>query len=180
MCGEEAPSSLWCNVRVLSQFRLGDDGGVRYGNYVLGLVQLSPTHLHSCCGVVLGRYGDGFLHTCASWYEPWPSHATITPSPTAVFPANWAQITGPKLQNAAVVGSTGFTPRWGMAAAVIENRPESDEIVQSDAEKSKLFVMGGDDYLDRTGGGVVHNDVWFTTGHGMVRSTLPGCFVLSH
>lgn len=34
----------------------------------------------------------------------------------------------------------------------------------SEAEKSRIFVMGGDDHKIFGGGGMVHNDVWKTTG----------------
>ena len=38
--------------------------------------------------------------------------------------ANWAQVSGPKQQNAAAVPKTMFSPRYGMAAvALLENAP---------------------------------------------------------
>lgn len=39
-----------------------------------------------------------------------------------------------------------------------------DESLPAQTEPSRLFVVGGDDFDQHTGGGGYRNDVWYTTG----------------
>jgi len=77
---------------------------------------------------------------------------------------NWALPSGPLLSNAAIMTETRWSPRWGAATAVLLNPPANDEVRQTEADKSRIFFMGGDDHKITEGGGIMHNDVWTTTG----------------
>lgn len=66
--------------------------------------------------------------------------------------ANWAQISGVKLQNTVKQSSSLWTGRWGHASTVYTGLDGHDVLV----------VMGGDSYSSETGTGTLNNDVWIT------------------
>lgn len=86
---------------------------------------------------------------------------------------NWAQVSGTERQRIAVTPRTGWTKRWGAAVAVIENTPETEDEVIPENERSRIYVMGGDDYAFVPGGGSYRNDIWMTTGVNTVAVNSP-------
>jgi len=65
---------------------------------------------------------------------------------------NWAQVSGNRTQPVSVPQFNGWTQRWGHALAV-------------DESSGYLYLLGGDDFRgSHDGGGMMHNDVWRTSG----------------
>lgn len=65
--------------------------------------------------------------------------------------ANWAQVSGTKLQNVATQSTPGWTNRWGHAMTSY-HQGGSDILV----------VLGGDSYFADIGSGILMNDVWIS------------------
>jgi hypothetical protein len=102
--------------------------------------------------------------------------------------SNWAQVSGPKLQNNAQCERTPWEARWGLFSAVLQKqRPAaclgqvtptmnilSEEEIAAEKAKGQdagtsaddqlIMIMGGDDYNRYDGGGYFFNDVWTTPG----------------
>jgi hypothetical protein len=82
--------------------------------------------------------------------------------------SNWAQVSGKRQTNAAILEPTPWTKRHGHAVAALDF---SDEYVRATGQKARMFVLGGDSSVQGTqdlraypGGGSLRNDVWATTG----------------
>ena len=99
--------------------------------------------------------------------------------------SNWAQTSGPKLQNNAQTEKSPWEERWGSFTAVLQmQRPAaclnvvtptmnilSEEELENegnkegtDADDQLILIMGGDDYNRKDGGGYFYNDVWTSPG----------------
>ena len=81
--------------------------------------------------------------------------------------ANWKQLTGKKAQNYVRVNEYpssslggGWGPRWGAAVASMDMTEEEER----QFGKSKILLLGGDDFNATTGLGGLHNDVYFSQG----------------
>lgn len=84
-----------------------------------------------------------------------------------VLADNWVQVSGPKNQNILRPARSDFTPRWGHAVVILtgECRSIADSACNGQRELvDKLFVIGGDDFDERAGGGGLLNDVFYTYG----------------
>ncbi|GLE04308.1 hypothetical protein PINS_up013223 [Pythium insidiosum] len=86
-----------------------------------------------------------------------------------VASANWAQVSGKRQTNAAVLEPTPWGRRHGHAVAALDF---SDDYVRATGQRARLFVIGGDtsvqgkqDLRAYPGGGSLENDVWATTGN---------------
>lgn len=82
--------------------------------------------------------------------------------------SNWAQVSGKRHTNTAVLEITPWTKRHGHAVAALDF---SDAYMRSTGQKARMFVIGGDssvqgkqDLRAYPGGGNFKNDVWATTG----------------
>jgi hypothetical protein len=64
--------------------------------------------------------------------------------------SNWAQVAGNNRQNAGASSPTPWSRRWGFALTVIDfpvvETPEPDAPLLPMEQRSRLFVMGGDDF----------------------------------
>jgi hypothetical protein len=83
--------------------------------------------------------------------------------------SNWKQLTGKKAQNNVQVNEYtassqleggGWGPRWGSAIAAMDMSEEEER----QYDKSKIIMLGGDDYDVETGLGGFHNDVYASEG----------------
>ena len=108
----------------------------------------------------------------------------------SIYSSNWAQSSGPKLQNNAQTEETPWEARWGQFVGVLQlQRPPAcagevtptmnmlgDEELKAGggnatgggggagADDQLIMVMGGDDYNRYDGGGYFYNDVWSSPG----------------
>ena len=85
-------------------------------------------------------------------------------NPDRLPAANFAQISGTERQKTASTARSGFTPRFGAAITVKENPRAANGVELPEREKSRLYILGGDDYAHSPGSGGYRNDVWYTTG----------------
>lgn len=87
--------------------------------------------------------------------------------------ANWAEVTGPLLQNVVVPAHTPWTPRYGAAIAVLPRTAQLGEVDVPVPELEQMFFLGGDDFLVGQGG-AMHNDVWASLGESARRAHVDG------
>ena len=73
---------------------------------------------------------------------------------------NWKQLLGKRAQPNTYSRDSGFAPRWGHASCVLNYDDQTERVLG----KSRLFVLGGDDFDGATGRGGLHNDVWTSFG----------------
>ncbi|KAA0176859.1 hypothetical protein FNF27_01681 [Cafeteria roenbergensis] len=88
--------------------------------------------------------------------------------PLGGLASNFAQLSGTERQRTASTTRTGWTARYGAAVAVKENPRVADGVELPERERSRLYLLGGDDYLLTPGSGGYRNDVWYTTGESNI------------